>query len=49
MNELELFCERESVLCIVAETRGSCPGRTGFKMTVPPLGPSMGSVGGGAL
>ncbi len=49
MRELEFFSGNPSVLCVVAETTGSCPGRTGFKMAVPPLGPPVGSVGGGAL
>lgn len=38
-----------SVLCIVAETRGSCPGRVGFKMIVPPDGACVGTVGGGSM
>lgn len=49
MNILEYFCRQRSVLCIVAETTGSCPGKTGFKMAVPAEGPPAGSVGGGNL
>lgn len=49
MKHLEYFSGNRSVLCIIAETRGSCPGKTGFKMVVSPTGPSLGSIGGGAL
>lgn len=52
MNNLDLFLgsrHPRSVLCIVAETSGSCPGRVGFKMIVPPEGPCTGSVGGGSM
>ncbi len=49
MKHLEYFSGNRSVLCIIAETTGSCPGKTGFKMVVSPSGPSLGSVGGGAL
>lgn len=49
MRELEFFAGNPSVLCVVAQTTGSCPGRTGFKMAVPPTGPPVGSVGGGGL
>lgn len=49
MNTLDYFAGNRSVLCIVAETAGSCPGRTGFKMAVPSEGPPVGSVGGGNL
>jgi len=49
MKTLELFAGSKSVLCIVAETTGSCPGKTGFKMTVSSDGTLLGSVGGGTL
>jgi len=54
MNPLSTFLElqrdgRKAVLCIVAETKGSCPGKAGFKMTVPPQGSCAGSVGGGSM
>lgn len=49
MKSIEFFAGNRSVLCIVAETVGSCPGSTGFKMAVTPSGPSLGSVGGGGL
>ncbi len=52
MKHLDLFLSStplKSVLCIVAETYGSCPGRVGFKMIVPPDGACIGSVGGGAM
>ncbi len=52
MKHLNLFlCSTplKSVLCIVASTSGSCPGRVGFKMIVPPEGPCIGSVGGGSM
>ena len=49
MKHLEYFSHNRSVLCIIAATTGSCPGKTGFKMVVSPSGPSLGSVGGGAL
>jgi len=54
MNPLSTFLElqkdgKKAVLCIVAETKGSCPGKTGFKMTVPPEGSCTGSVGGGSM
>ncbi|MCK5785134.1 MAG: XdhC family protein [Candidatus Sabulitectum sp.] len=52
MKPLDLFLDsrdRRAVLCIVAETRGSCPGRVGFKMLVPPEGACTGSVGGGSM
>ena len=52
MKHLDLFLSStplKSILCIVAETHGSCPGRVGFKMIVPPDGACIGSVGGGAM
>lgn len=50
MKTLDAFLSTEnSVLCIVAETAGSCPGRVGFKMAVPPEGACCGSVGGGSM
>lgn len=54
MKNLDLFLNssasnRKTILCIVAETRGSCPGRIGFKMIVPPEGACGGSVGGGSM
>ena len=54
MNPLSYFLELKkngsrAVLCIIAETKGSCPGKTGFKMTVPPEGSCTGSVGGGSM
>ncbi|MEA3265848.1 MAG: XdhC/CoxI family protein [Candidatus Fermentibacteria bacterium] len=52
MIDLDLFLGSrplKSVLCIVAETSGSCPGRVGFKMIVPPEGACKGSVGGGSM
>jgi len=49
MRILEFFSRNRSVLCVIAETRGSCPGRTGFKMAVPVTGRCMGSIGGGSL
>lgn len=52
MIDLDLFLNSrplKSVLCIVAETSGSCPGRVGFKMIVHPDGPCTGSVGGGSM
>ena len=52
MKHLDLFLSStplKSVLCIVAETHGSCPGRAGFKMIVPPVGACRGSVGGGSM
>jgi len=52
MKNLDLFLgsrPMRSVLCIVAEIAGSCPGRVGFKMIVPPDGPCTGSVGGGSM
>jgi xanthine dehydrogenase accessory factor len=39
----------DCVLCVVAETSGSCPGKAGFKMIVPPEGACTGSVGGGSM
>ncbi len=52
MKHLDLFLSStplKSVLCIVAEALGSCPGRVGFKMIVPPDGACIGSVGGGSM
>ncbi|MCK5131368.1 MAG: XdhC family protein [Candidatus Sabulitectum sp.] len=54
MKPLDLFLSSaaanlETVLCIVAETHGSCPGRAGFKMVVPAEGSCRGSVGGGSM
>lgn len=49
MKILQSFSGSKAVLCIVAETTGSCPGRAGFKMIVSPKGASRGSVGGGAM
>lgn len=49
MKTLEFFTRNHAVLCIIAETTGSCPGRTGFKMVVPATGRCFGSVGGGSL
>lgn len=49
MKELEYFQNNRSILCIVADTKGSCPGQTGFKMVVCPDGSTIGSVGGGTL
>ncbi|OPX32294.1 MAG: hypothetical protein B1H09_00750 [Gemmatimonadaceae bacterium 4484_173] len=54
MNPLNYFLElkkngSQAVLCIVAETRGSCPGKTGSKMTVLPNDGCTGSVGGGSM
>ncbi len=50
MKTLDAFLSTEnSVLCIVAKTAGSCPGRVGFKMAVPPEGACHGSVGGGSM
>lgn len=49
MRPLDLFSSGRVVLCIVAETAGSCPARTGFKMAVPASGPCAGTVGGGLL
>ncbi|MCK5035182.1 MAG: XdhC family protein [Candidatus Sabulitectum sp.] len=52
MIDLDLFLGSRplrSVLCIVAKTSGSCPGRVGFKMIVPPDGACTGSVGGGSM
>lgn len=52
MKHLDQFLSStplRSVLCIVAETSGSCPGRAGFKMIVPPDGACVGSVGGGSM
>ncbi|MCD4709107.1 MAG: XdhC family protein [Candidatus Sabulitectum sp.] len=54
MKPLDLFLNssasnQKTILCIVAETHGSCPGRIGFKMIVPPEGACGGSVGGGSM
>ncbi|MCK5842436.1 MAG: XdhC family protein [Candidatus Sabulitectum sp.] len=52
MIDLDLFLNSRplrSVLCIVAEISGSCPGKVGFKMIVPPDGACTGSVGGGSM
>lgn len=54
MKPLDLFlsppvANSKTVLCIVAETHGSCPGRAGFKMVVPADGSCRGSVGGGSM
>jgi xanthine dehydrogenase accessory factor len=49
IKNLELLFNSNSILCIVAETSGSCPGRVGFKMTVPTEGACLGSVGGGSM
>ncbi len=51
MNLLDTFLEQKekTVLCIVAETFGSCPGRVGFKMLVFNNKASRGSIGGGSM
>lgn len=49
MKLLDHFSRNRSVLCVVAETAGSCPGKRGFKMTVPDRGSPKGSIGGGEM
>jgi len=49
LSEFNVSSGKSVILCIVAEAEGSCPGRVGFKMTVPPEGACRGSVGGGAM
>ncbi len=49
MKLLDLYSRRRSILCVVAETSGSCPGKTGFKMAVPDEDSPKGSIGGGEM
>jgi xanthine dehydrogenase accessory factor len=46
---LDLYSRKRSILCVVAETSGSCPGKTGFKMAVPDKDIPKGSIGGGEM
>ncbi len=51
MKPLYTFLEQKekTILCIVAATVGSCPGRVGFKMLVYNNKASRGSIGGGSM
>ncbi len=51
MKPLYTFLEQKekTILCIVAATFGSCPGRVGFKMLVYKSKATRGSIGGGNM